>query len=264
MFLFPVPLIAVGVSADAETAAWVAAVFAVDATVVGGARQTLVNNLIVGLKNDGVWSKLDRLFLFAAATATEARVDIVAAQLATAVNSPTFTTDRGYTGIPANLTYIDSNFAPSTATTPKMVHGDGCIFGWSNTAGADHGAMVGINGHTRIIPQYDGDNLAYYCIFGGDVTVSNNPAATGLYLVQESGSFEEYVLDINGSQFSTGNGGDSGVESGNVVALAHSAVPAAMTAREVSCLGFGGALSSGERVAIYTRLRTYMTAVGVP
>ena len=62
---------------------------------VSSTRRTLVDALIRGLKTDGVWSKLDRLWLFAAENATSALVDVKEGRLATAVSSPTFTTDRG-------------------------------------------------------------------------------------------------------------------------------------------------------------------------
>ena len=81
---------------EAETTAWVAEVVSNGGTVSAG-RQTIVNDLIAGLKADGVWIKLDRLWLFAAEDQPSALTDLVGLTLATAVNSPTFTADEGYT-----------------------------------------------------------------------------------------------------------------------------------------------------------------------
>jgi hypothetical protein len=58
----------------------------------------LVSNLIRGLKTDGVWSSLDRLWLFAAENSTQALTDLVARSSATATNSPTFTANQGFAG----------------------------------------------------------------------------------------------------------------------------------------------------------------------
>ena len=81
---------------EAETTAWVAEVVSNGGTVSAG-RQTIVNDLIAGLKADGIWAKLDRLWLFAAEDQPSALTDLVGLTLATAVNSPTFTADEGYT-----------------------------------------------------------------------------------------------------------------------------------------------------------------------
>ena len=85
---------------DAATIAWVNQVVTNGGTVSAG-RQTLVDNLIVGLKADGIWTKLERLWLFAAENTISALTDLVGLTLATANNSPTFTADVGYTGVDA-------------------------------------------------------------------------------------------------------------------------------------------------------------------
>src|SRR5215475_8332903 len=95
---------------DPATTAWVNAVVT-NGGSVSNARKTLVNNLISGLKTDGVWTDLDRLWLYAGENQPSALTDLVATGLATAVNSPTFTTDNGFTGVDASTTvYIDSGF----------------------------------------------------------------------------------------------------------------------------------------------------------
>src|SRR5215475_3606794 len=82
---------------DAATTAWVAQVVTNGGSVSSG-RQTLVDNFIVGAKADGFWTKLDRLWFHWAENQPQALTDMIALTLATAVNSPTFTVDRGYTG----------------------------------------------------------------------------------------------------------------------------------------------------------------------
>lgn len=64
------------------------------------ARKTLINDLIAGLKADGIWAELDLLYVKAAHDAQAGRLnwknpgtfDLIE------VNSPAFHTDRGYTG----------------------------------------------------------------------------------------------------------------------------------------------------------------------
>src|SRR5262245_26962066 len=100
---------------NAETIMWVNAVVG-DGGRVSSGRQTIVDALIKLLKSGSVWSNLDRLWLFAAENSQSALRDIKSFSAATANGSPTFTTDRGYTGTNASSTvYINSNFNPSTA-----------------------------------------------------------------------------------------------------------------------------------------------------
>jgi hypothetical protein len=171
----------IGSRVDAATTAWVAAVVANGGTVSLG-RQTIVDNLIVGIKSDGIWTKFDRLWLLAAENSQSALTDIKAASLATVINSPTFTADRGYKGNGAGSgTYIDSNFNPTTATSPQFVQNSACIFGWDNTGGVEHSGILGnfSDTVTRIVPGWDGDSHLYWNInssTGASVTWTNDKA----------------------------------------------------------------------------------------
>ena len=60
---------------NTETTGWIGKVYELGGTV-SSTRRTLVDALISGLKSDGVWPKLDRLWLFAAENATSALVDL--------------------------------------------------------------------------------------------------------------------------------------------------------------------------------------------
>jgi hypothetical protein len=99
--------------ADAAVTYWTSAVVANGGTVSGG-RSTLLYQLIDGLLSDNLWTKIDRLLLHAAENTQSALIDLVTRSVATAVNSPTFTVDRGYT-FNGSTNYLDSNFNPSTA-----------------------------------------------------------------------------------------------------------------------------------------------------
>src|SRR5262245_4406995 len=109
-----IPAYVLPVGLDAATTAWVNAVVTNGGTVSAG-RQTTVNTLITTLKSAGIWTKLDRLWLWAAENQPSALTDLVGLSLATAVNSPCFTADRGYTGN-GSTSYIDTLFDPTTGT----------------------------------------------------------------------------------------------------------------------------------------------------
>lgn len=78
------------------------------------ARKSLINQTISALLSAGVWQKLDALYVMAAHDAQAARLNWIADQYnLTAVNSPTFTTDSGYTGNGTNA-YLSTGMVAST------------------------------------------------------------------------------------------------------------------------------------------------------
>lgn len=83
-------------------------------TLPSAGQQTLQNQLLVDLKNAGIWNKLDSFRVYATnGSSSYALIDWKRLVLCTAVNSPTFTTNVGYKG-DGTSSYIDSNFTPST------------------------------------------------------------------------------------------------------------------------------------------------------
>jgi hypothetical protein len=83
-------------------------------TLPSGGQQTLQNDLVVALKAAGVWSKLDTFANFATDGDSDfALIDWIRLSDYTAVNSPTFTTDEGFTGNGTSA-YINTNFNPTT------------------------------------------------------------------------------------------------------------------------------------------------------
>ena len=85
-------------------------------TAPSATQQTLQNTLVTDLKTAGVWDKLDLFYVFA----TDGDSDyatlnwkIPASFQATKVNSPTFTTNGGFTG-DGSSSYLRTNYIPIT------------------------------------------------------------------------------------------------------------------------------------------------------
>lgn len=254
---------AIGVALDAATLAWVAAVIS-NGGSVSDARKTIVNTLIVGLKADSIWTKLDRLWPFAAENEGSALTDLVARELATN-NSAAFTADQGYTGNGSSA-YIDSNFVPGSGS-PNFAQNSACFFAWNNTSGTDAGGLAGYSSASglndiRIFPEFS-DTNSYWNINDATGVSLAWDGRTGLYLLNRSAS-NAASYDVNGSEIDTdANASDAPSATFSFVAL-QAGGGSGFTSRQCSCLGFGAGLSSGERADIFTRLRTYMDAVGVP
>jgi hypothetical protein len=258
---------------DAATLAWIAAVVGNGGTV-SGARQALVNNLIVGLKADGIFTKLDRLWLFAGEDQPSALTDIIANSLATAVNSPTFTVDRGYAG-DASTSYIDTGYNPTGG--PNYVQDSAQFSVWDNTS-------RGVNSQVPIgVRKIGGGNLfaemePFTADVGGNKSFGrinsdgfNDLAATvadaiGFWQVNRSGA-SAAQLYLNGSSIATDNlNSSSGIPNFNFFVCGDNNAGTLLspTSDQISAAAMGGSLNGTESGNFYSRLRTYMTAVGVP
>ena len=79
-------------------------------------QKLLQNQLLIDLKSAGIWNKLDTFANFATdGSSNFALIDWKRLSLLTAVNSPTFTTNEGFTGN-GTSSYINTNFNPSIGT----------------------------------------------------------------------------------------------------------------------------------------------------
>jgi hypothetical protein len=77
-------------------------------------QQVLQNQLVIDLKDAGIWSKLDTFAVFATDGDSDfALIDWKRLSQYTAVNSPTFTTNEGFKGNGVSA-YLNNNFNPTT------------------------------------------------------------------------------------------------------------------------------------------------------
>ena len=105
-----------GVSFDADYQAVLDYATTQGYTLPSSGQQTLQNQLVVDLKAGGIWSKLDTFAVFATDGSSDfALIDWKRLSQYTAVNSPTFTTNDGFSGNGTSA-YIDTNFDISTGT----------------------------------------------------------------------------------------------------------------------------------------------------
>ncbi len=257
---------------DPATTAWVAQVVANGGSVSAG-RQATVNNLIVSIKAASVWTKLDRLWIYAAENTPSALTDMVGLALSTVVGSPAFVTDRGYTGVdsPTPSDYIDTGFNPSTAggnSSQDSAH----ISAWGVTnvqsGGGGSGWMMGASAvtETNIIPRYTTD-ATFFRINDGTGSGGNgaNADSRGHFIANRSGASASQGY-INGSSFATPNQASGTVPSLNIYTCAQNVANVGTNGCgvQLAMASIGGSLSGTEVLDFYNALRTYMTAVGVP
>ncbi len=243
------------------------ALFAQMSVAPSEARKAVIDALIVSLKNTGIWTKLDVLYLFAAHDAQAARLNWIepaGSFNATAVNSPTFTVDRGYAGDGAT-SYLNSNFNP-TAAAGQYALDSAHIGVWSRTSGvrleAEFGAELSAdNDSTTFYINADGNLYFNMNQDGFDSTTA--PVATGHFVGRRSGAAATALFRNAVSVFTTTRASTvmpnftfyiDGQNRNNV--LTHP------SNRELAAVHAGANLTDSDITDFYAALNTYMVAVG--
>jgi hypothetical protein len=253
-----------GASYDADASA----LFARFTTPPTDARKALINTMILSLKTASVWSKLDALYVLAAADSQAARQNwIQNLYNATAVSSPTFTADRGYQGDGAS-SYLTTGFTPSSAVSPKYVQNSAHLSVWSRTdvesSGVIMGARTGAFSNQALIqPRVTGSVLVGRINQNGNGANLTNGNSSGHIISNRTDS-------ANRKGFRNGVSLGSLAEATNAVptaaifvgAYSDNGTPGGFGTWQIAASSIGASLSDAEALAFYNALQTYMTAVG--
>ena len=259
---------------DSSTTAWIAQVVTNGGTV-SDARAAVVDEFIRGLKADGLWTKQERLWLLAAENSQSALTDIVGLTLAIANGSPTFTTDQGYTGVDASTTvYLDTGWNPPGATLFAQDSAHISIYSNTNTtSSASGGCPYGLTfqpAQIGIFIRYSDGTLRPRI---NDTTLSTNATnadSRGFYIVNRDTSTTEQVYKNGVNYASNGTTSAPDTSTDNIFILAGNSSnsgpvsPAFGSAIQVSMAGLGSSLSAADAVNFYKRVRSYVTAIGIP
>jgi hypothetical protein len=110
-------------------------------TLPSSGQQALQNQLVLDLKDGGIWSKLDTFGVFATDGDSDfALIDWIRLTDYTAVNSPTFTTDKGFQGN-GTSSYIDMNYNPATQAVNLSLNNNS-IGAFQDINNAPNGVMI--------------------------------------------------------------------------------------------------------------------------
>src|SRR5262245_5157438 len=237
-------------------------------------RFELINRVIVTLREQGIWVKLDCLYLFAAYDSASALINwknpgtFDASYLAT---PPTFSANQGFTSTGGvNNTSINTNFNPVSASG-KFARNSAHVGVWTlSPSGGSGNPTIGLMGpsdtyQTLLYPRNAGDPTAYFrcntTSFAG--TSGANTDATGFYISNRSGAnnLEGYK---NGSVLaSTSADASEALISQNFYALGydHNGTSEG-SGYQQAMASIGGSLAATESAGYYAVLLTYRQAVG--
>jgi hypothetical protein len=241
-----------GVSYDADASA----LFARFTTPADSTRKGHINTLIVALKAAGIWTKLDRLWIMAAADSQAAQRNWIAdANNLTEVSSPTFTTDRGYQGNGTSSYVTGGTYASLT----KFTRNDCCMFGWMWDSAAVATSCFGADGNFNILlAGRAAGNVMFTRVNDGTgtttQTVTDGKGLCGFSraLSTEYNSFKGDTLAL--VTVTTTNNPANTVSAGKTGTQ--------FSLGKFSALGVGSSLNQTEITALNNAMTAYMTAVG--
>jgi len=246
--------------ADSDAEAWADQVVINGGTVSAG-RLTLVSNFISGLKADAVWTKCDRFWLEAAENQPSALTDLVARELATAINSPTFTVDRGYTGN-STSNYISTPYNPVTDGVAYVL-ASAHLGAWIRTVNAVNADMVGGSDDGNQANWFYSTGTPSFSGSANGGTIDTNNVNTGHQMWTRTGTTTVAAYS-NGSSSGSSGSGSSAIPSLDIYILAQNAIgsPNNHGGHQLSAFHMGGGLTATDVSNLFSRLQTYMTAVG--
>ncbi len=226
--------------------------------------------LIRALLAAGVWTKLDALYLLAAADAATALTNLRQASYGlTAVNSPTFEADRGYTGN-GTTQYLSTGFNPSTAGG-QWVQNSATSGVWKRTHSTS--AVAALTG----APMFYGGPGNPHCLFyrdqaGGWLGASLNasgagapsgPATGDTGLIAMSRTSSTAVAGyINGSVELSAGHTSTGLPNGTLTMLGIVVNATELSQHQISAGVIGAGLDAAEHAALYNAVHSYLQAVG--
>lgn len=225
------------------------------------ARKVVINSLIRELKSAGVWSSLDLFYVLAAADSTTARINWVAPStyLLSAVNSPTFTTDRGYAGN-GTTARLDTGWTPSSNAV-NFTQNSASMWVWCNTDGQTAGADVGnvSVAPTAYLYTRSNSDLAVTRLNDSSTMTASSSSSIGFFGTQRRAS-NDRRLWRNGAQIGTTSGSAStGLPTQSLwICGANSGW---FTTKQYAFFAAGAALSGKEK-ALHDAVHGYLTAVG--
>ena len=226
-------------------------------SAVNNVDQAAVTAFVVGMKADGLWALTDRACLLAAASSTQALIDLKSLVALTAVSSPTFAAYGGYSGNPG---YVDLNFTPSTAGGQWLAtSAAAAVYTRTNRlSGANYGNMGTVaNGQQLHIYPWYGDGNTYFVLNGpGDITIASAAVVQGFWLLTNISTVTQGYR--NGSTFgpSQSSGGVSPTSS-VIVGAAGSATDLSSDQNAFAWCGAG--LTPTQVTNLYNRIQTLAT-----
>jgi hypothetical protein len=232
-------------------------------TLPSAGQQTLQNQLVVDLKDGGIWAKLDTFYAFA----TDGDSDYAtlnwktpASFQATKVSSPTFTSNEGFNGDGA-ASYLTTNYDLATNGVNASVNDFAVGFYEQSITSSTWGCLIGCDdGNNDILlgTRFSG-GASYIRMNDGGAFRPTTTYQTGLNLSARSSSTNINYYDTQQNQSSTSQDSSGGTNSVDIEILKFSGVRSSADVK--ISIAFVAADLSSEVSGLYSAINTYMNAL---
>jgi hypothetical protein len=250
--------------ANTEAAAYVAAM----TTQPDDTRKGLIDTLVGDLKADGVWAKLDLLYMLAShdtAQASLLNMKAPAANTLVVNGTGTFTADRGYVSN-GSTGYLNTGFNPSTAGG-NFAQNSAHMGVWSrsnilNSGQTDIGVLS--TNTSSINSRSSTGNAMRGQMNGAAANFGANSSSVGHFVISRTGSAQ-----VDGYWNGAANGSSVAASVALInlsifIAAMNSAGSAINnSSRQIAFAHVGAGLTATEVANLYTRLAAMATAIGV-
>ena len=253
---------------DADVLSWEAAVIANGGTV-SLARRIIVDQFVFSEKASNAWSLTDDYFGLWAENAAQALTSLKQRRLAPAVNSPTFTADRGY-AFDGATNYINTGFVPSThAVAQTDSNARIAVYERADLLSIGYAAGVRSTANRRLTinPRGGSDNMlveanGQAATFGGAVADSRGLISTA----RNGAAATDQVAYRNGVALTrtidSGALSTRAVDSVYIGAFNSVGTAASFRAAQIGFVVVGATLSGAQELAQSTAVQAWATAVG--
>jgi hypothetical protein len=218
-----------------------------------------IDRVIRGLKQSGVWDKLDVFYMLAAHDEQAGRLNWKnpGTLTATAVNALTFTTDRGFAG-DGSTSYLSTGYNANTGSigyTLNDAHLGAFVLTDSATAGNDLGQITSGSSGVRV------RNTAVACL--GRVNDAAAAAPTVAVSVPKQVLWTRSEA-ANKTIYQNGANGETAAVVSSAVANSAFSICGgfSFSDRQVAQASIGRSLTAAEVAAQYAYILTYMQGVG--
>lgn len=245
-----------GTSIDSAATAYSAAM----TTPLTQSRLARVSTLVAGLKAAGIWPKLDWLLLLANETEQGSRVNLRnPAKVATVVNSPTFTADRGWTG---NGTSAHLDCGEAVNLSPNVYSLNSAHAGSICTAQTTTGGSPSLGGASdaRLHLNMLGDGGTEVFSINDATTSSSRASSSKLgHRIAARGAAGTKRAYYNGTLSATVSVASAAQPAGNLCVLRRSTI---YSPDRIGVFHSGSNLTDSEVSTLYTLLMAYLDAIG--
>lgn len=255
---------------SSESAAWLARATG----ITSDTDKSRYDAMITGMVGDGVWAKLDALYIFAAPDSTTAKLNLKSSSYTcTQTGTLTFAASAGYTG-DGSSGYLNTGFNPSTNGASGGGQWDlnsatlGCYVLNNRTTPGTACTIGNLNSfESRFMPLQTGGA-------GGTLWSLNHTAsdqygssttARGSWLSTRTGA-SAAALYRNGSSLTTSTtAAGTFIDNMNIYIFAcnFAGSPNLYSGDQMSSAYIGSGMNSTQAAAMMSRLNTFMTAYGI-